>query len=232
MKLKPIYACVNFGFLTDGEIKKINDHYQNQVDEWLASRLDLKYDAEKLQAEAQTFIDKFRSRMKDIADETLGELYANIMPYVETDTWTNYRESLRLELEHQYKYSRFKDEWAIDFRRAVFVENRDEISKLIEQDILKRIKLLEDCRQEYEQFRYTPLGDTYQDLKRDNELLRAQLAAAVEQLEIAKEPLQIAQGILTALNIGAIQSESALHIGLRKTMIKYRENIVASLSEK
>lgn len=133
---------------------------------------DLKYDAEKLQKEGQAFIDKFREKMKAIADETLGELYVNIMPYIETDTWTNYREELRLELEHEYKYSKFKEDWAVNFRRAVFVENREEISKLIEQDILKRIKHLEDCKQEFEMFRYTPLGDTYQDLKKENERLK------------------------------------------------------------
>lgn len=136
---------------------------------------DLKYDSEKLNAEAEAFINKFRSRMKAITEETFGELYVNVMPYLETDTWTNYREALRCELEHEYKFSNFKQDWAVNFRRAVFAENREEISKHIEQDILKRIKHLEDCRQEFEQFRYTPLGDTYQDLKRENEQLKAKI---------------------------------------------------------
>lgn len=134
---------------------------------------DVKYNAEKLQAEGQAFIDRFRAKMEKIAEETLGQIYSNVMPYIETDTWTNYREELRLELEHEYKYSKFKETWASNFRRAVFVENREEISKLISQDILNRIKHLEDCKQEFEMFRYTPLGDTYQDLKRENERLKA-----------------------------------------------------------
>ncbi len=134
---------------------------------------DVKYDEEKLGIEAQAFIDKFKKKMRDISDETLGELYVNIIPYLHTDTWTNYREALRLDLEHEYKFSKFKEDWAINFRRAVFVENREEISKFISEDILKRIKHLEDCKQEYEMFRYTSLGDTYQDLKRENERLKA-----------------------------------------------------------
>lgn len=146
--------------------------------------IDVKYDPEKLNKEGQEFMEKFRARMKDIAQETLGELYVNLMPYLETDTWTNYRETLRVELEHEYKFSHFKKEWAVNFRRAVFVENREEISKLIEQDILKRIKHLEDCKQEFEQFRYTPLGDTYQDLKRENERLQRALD------EVMNEPYQ------------------------------------------
>ena len=141
---------------------------------------DVKHDAEKLQKDSQEFMDKFRSRMKDIADETLGELYVNILPYVDTDSWTNYREALRIDLEHEYKFRKFKEPWATNLRRAIFVENREELSNLISDDILKRIKHLEDCRQEYEQFRYTPLGDTYQDIKRQNTSLRESLSYALE----------------------------------------------------
>lgn len=136
---------------------------------------DLKYNHRQLGIDAQIFIDQFRSQMQVIADETLGKIYADILPYVETDAWTNYREALRLELEYEYKYSTFKSDWATNFRRAVFVENREEISKLISDDILKRIKHLEDCRQEFEQFRYTPIGDRYQDLVKENERLKIEL---------------------------------------------------------
>lgn len=127
---------------------------------------DVKYDADKIAREAQAAIEGFRSKMRAIADEALGQIYVDVIPYLETDSWTNYREALRLELEHEYKFSNFRKEWATNFRRAVFVENREEISKLIEADILKRIKHLEDCRQEFDQFRYSPGGDRYQDLRR------------------------------------------------------------------
>jgi hypothetical protein len=141
------------------------------------------YETDKLQKDAQDFINKFRIKMKDISEEILGEIYVNVGPYVETDQWTNYRESLRLELEREYKFSTFKKEWATNFRRVVFVENREEISKLISDDILKMIKHLEDCKQEFEQFRYTPLGDTYQDLKKKNTQTNEALKVAVEALE-------------------------------------------------
>lgn len=117
--------------------------------------MDIRVDSEQLQKEAQEFIDKFKVRMKLIADETLSELYANVGPHIETDQWTNYREQLRLELEHEYKYSKFKQPWATNFRRAVFVENREEISALIAKDILERNKFLEDRLHEFEQFRYS-----------------------------------------------------------------------------
>ena len=143
---------------------------------------DIKYDADLLAAQAQEHIDKFRKRMKDIAEECLGEIYCNITPYIETDTWTNYREALRLELQHEYMFSNFKQPWATDFRRAVFVENREEISKLIEADMLKRIKSLEDCKQEYDQFRYSPGGDRYQDKVKELDCLKAKHERLLEAL--------------------------------------------------
>lgn len=132
---------------------------------------DVKYDENKLQAEAAEFIEKFRARFRAITEEAFGEIYVNLMPHLETDTWTNYREALRIELEHEYKFTNFRKEWATNFRRAVFVENREEISKLISDDILKRIKHLEDCAREFEQFRYSTSGPSYAELKSENERL-------------------------------------------------------------
>lgn len=119
---------------------------------------EVKYDPERVRKDAEIYIENFIDKMKTVADDILGRMYVDCLPHIETDAWTNYREALRLELEHEYKYSNFKADWAVNFRRAVFVENREEISKLIEADILKRIKHLEDCRQEFDQFRYSPGG--------------------------------------------------------------------------
>jgi len=146
-------------------------------------KLDVKYDADKIESDADEYINIFAQKMRDLASEIIGEIEVNTLPHIETNAWTNYRECLRLELEHEYKYSKFKQPWATNFRRAVFVENKEEISALISKDILDRIKHLEDCRQEYEQFRYTPLGDTYQCLNKRNEALEAKLAVAVNLLD-------------------------------------------------
>lgn len=146
--------------------------------------------------DALYLIERFKSKLQIVANEEIGNLYSGLVPHIETDAWSNYREELRIELEHEYKYSKFKEEWATNFRRAVFVENREEISKLIESDILKRIKHLEDCRQEFEAFRYTPLGDTYQDLKKQNEILIAKLADMTEREKILEDALNRIVGMV------------------------------------
>lgn len=116
---------------------------------------DVKYDADKLAREAQDVLNKFKTNMKKIADEALSEIYVQIIPYIETDTWTNYREALRIDLEHEYTYHKFKEPWAKNLRRAIFVENRDELARLLNQDLLERIKALEDQKKEYDMFRYS-----------------------------------------------------------------------------
>ena len=145
---------------------------------------DIKYDSDIIQKEGQEYLKLFADKMRDLASEIIGEIEVKTLPHIETDAWTNYRECLRSELEHDYKYSKFKEPWATNFRKTVFVENREELAQLISKDILDRIKHLEDCRQEYEVFRYTPLGDTYQCLKKQNEALKEKLRVAVEALRM------------------------------------------------
>lgn len=157
---------------------------------------DIKYDSEKIQKEGAEYLAAFAKEMRDLASKIIGEIEVNTLPYIETDAWTNYRETLRLELEHEYKYSGFKNDWAANFRKAVFVENREEISKLISDDILKRIKHLEDCRQEFECFRYTPLGDTYQCLKKKLDAIQSKLDELIKKQLINQHVYNELLGVL------------------------------------
>jgi len=107
-----------------------------------------------IEKDAQEYLDSFKIKMKKIADECMAELYVNCLPYVETDAWINYRETLRLEIAHEYKYSKFRDNWAKDLRRAILVENKEELISLLNQDLVERCKRLEEQVKEFEQFRY------------------------------------------------------------------------------
>lgn len=115
----------------------------------------MKYDAEKLKEDTESALNSFRLSMQKIADECISKVYCDVLPHIETDAWTNYREQIRIELAHEYKYSSFKNPWAKDLRRAILVENRDELVNLLNADLLERIKVLEDRVNEYEQFRYS-----------------------------------------------------------------------------
>lgn len=136
--------------------------------------------SENIGEKTQEIFNKFKDRFKDLADECLGELYTDVAIHFDGDMYSNYREEIRLEMEHEYKYSKFKDEWARNLRRAIFVENREECSKLISEDILKRIKELEDLKQEYDMFRYSERGVYYKDLLAQKDSLLAAIKVLKE----------------------------------------------------
>jgi hypothetical protein len=53
----------------------------------------------------------------------------------------------------------------------------------------------------------------------------AELSQAVSLRAVVADVLQCAQALLTALNVGDVQSNSPLHLKLREVMIAYREAI-------
>jgi hypothetical protein len=94
-------------------------------------------------AEAMALIEKFKAQMVGAVTQTVGDFYCNIMPHIETDAWTNYRNDLmegfknynnRLVLgEHNFK----------EIRQAIYAEYREDIIKDLDQDNLERIAELE-----------------------------------------------------------------------------------------
>jgi hypothetical protein len=93
--------------------------------------------------EAEALILMFKERMKKVADETLGEIYTEIVPFIESDSWGNFRNQLMTGLQG---YHNRKLQGEYDFARIrgqIFSEYRNEIIKDLDQDNLKRIADLE-----------------------------------------------------------------------------------------
>ena len=93
--------------------------------------------------EAQRLIDKFKKKMKEAADEVLGELYVDVACFIESDSWTNFRNAL---LDGLRGYKNRKVQAGYDFkkiREKIYFEYRDEIIKDLDQDNLKKIAELE-----------------------------------------------------------------------------------------
>lgn len=102
---------------------------------------------EQGEIEAQEIIDKFRIEVKkiltDTVEETMGKIYCDIIPYIQSDSWTNFRNDL-LDGFKNYHNSKVHAEW--DFkkiREEIYKEYRDDIIKDLDQDNLKRIEELE-----------------------------------------------------------------------------------------
>lgn len=91
-------------------------------------------------------IERAKSKLQKVAEEAISEIYVNILPHIETDSWINYREECRLALQTKYlnkETASSEDAWAMYIREAIFVQFRSELEQGIIADLQKRIKLLE-----------------------------------------------------------------------------------------
>lgn len=92
--------------------------------------------------EAQRLIDKFKAELKKAANEVIGELYCDVVMYIESDSWTNYRNQLMNGLKN---YSNRKIQGEYDFkeiRQAILKEHKDDIINDLNQDMLAEIESL------------------------------------------------------------------------------------------
>ena len=62
---------------------------------------EFKYDPAELDKQGQSYMDTFKKKMKALCEEILGDVYVDLMPHIESDTWTNYRNVLRDEYEYE-----------------------------------------------------------------------------------------------------------------------------------
>jgi hypothetical protein len=101
--------------------------------------------------DALHLVERFKSKLQTVAEEMIGELYCNLIPHIETDAWTNYREECRLALQKEYCQSETassEQAWAFYVRKAIFVQFREELEKGIIADQVKEIARLREMLNE------------------------------------------------------------------------------------
>lgn len=94
--------------------------------------------------EAQKLIDQFKVEIKKAADNVIGQMYCDVVPHIESDSWTNYRNAMmdgfrnydnRMVMgEHDFK----------NIRAAIYKEYRDEIIVDLNQDMVEEIEALKN----------------------------------------------------------------------------------------
>jgi hypothetical protein len=102
--------------------------------------------SEEGKKEAQELLDNFTTRIKKIltdeVENVVGEYYADILPHIESDSWTNFRN----EVMDGYKnYNNRKIQAEYDFkeiRKAIYEQFKEEIIKDLDQDNLEEIERL------------------------------------------------------------------------------------------
>lgn len=109
---------------------------------------------EALAKAGEEYIAKFKNRFKSVAEEVLGQIYVDLMPHIENDSWQNYRNDLRSALAHDYsKPEWLRDEhvWAREFRAMIVKEHREALLDGLNKDLLKQVEDLKtELRHAYE----------------------------------------------------------------------------------
>ena len=86
--------------------------------------------------EAAAIFEGFKKKMEALCKETLSQLYTDVAAYIESDSWTNFRNDL---LDGFRNYGNRKLQADYDFktiRSEIYKQFRDDIIKDLNQDLV------------------------------------------------------------------------------------------------
>ena len=105
--------------------------------------------------QAVELIEKFKTELSisaaKIAEEAISGLYTELMPFIESDSWSNFKTSIVNSLSNYDN----KDIYPYDFQRiraAIFKQHKDEILKDLNQDLVKENEMLKKQLEEAIEF--------------------------------------------------------------------------------
>jgi len=110
--------------------------------------------SEEGEKEAVTRLNGFIDQMKKIANETLDDFYVKELPYIESDTWTNFRNEI---MDGFKNYNNRKIQGEYDFkeiRQAIYKEYRQELIADLNQDMVQEIAHLKKQIEIMEEYKY------------------------------------------------------------------------------
>lgn len=89
------------------------------------------------QNEAQDLIECFKKRLSEAAEDAISKLHTDIIPYIESDSWTNFRSQI---MDGMRNYDNRKIQGEYDFaeiRKEIFEQFRDQIIPDLNADLVK-----------------------------------------------------------------------------------------------
>lgn len=93
---------------------------------------------------AQKLIEDFKIHLQKAADDAIGDLYTDIVPWIESDSWTNMRNQLIAALSNYPAAKEYDKSYWVRIRKKIFEEHRNEINNDIILDLLKEIEELKE----------------------------------------------------------------------------------------
>jgi hypothetical protein len=98
--------------------------------------------SEEGKKEAQGWLDKFREKMKKVCDETLSEVYCNVLDYIESDSWSNFRNEI-MDGFRNYNNGKIQAEYDFkEIRQQILKHHRADIITDLNQDLVEETERL------------------------------------------------------------------------------------------
>jgi hypothetical protein len=95
--------------------------------------------------EATALIEEFKTKLKKAADEAIGDLYSGILPWIESDSWGNFRNQIMEGLKNYQNRKIHADYDFKEIRQAILANHREDIVKDLNQDLVKEIEKLKEA---------------------------------------------------------------------------------------
>ena len=107
--------------------------------------------------EAQQLLNKFKIDAKTVLDnlleDYLGEVYCNIIPEIESDSWQNYRNKIMDGFKDYGNVSKREYDFKV-IRQQIYKDFKEDIIHSLNQDNLIKISELEDTIKRMENDKY------------------------------------------------------------------------------
>lgn len=101
---------------------------------------------EEGEQEAVKLLERFKKQMKEVIDEVgnkcISDFYANILPYIESDSWENYRNNICDAVEDYHNFKETDKYQAQRIRRELLKNNKKELIADLDKDLLEEIESL------------------------------------------------------------------------------------------
>jgi len=94
--------------------------------------------------QAQLVMDKFKKDMSNAVKEAMDVFYTDVVIHIESDSWLNYQNAI-IHALYSYTAISKEDHYAkAEVRSAIYAGAKEEIDKDLNQDLVEKIKSLED----------------------------------------------------------------------------------------
>ena len=93
--------------------------------------------------EAQKLLDGYKTQILAAVKSLMEDLYTDVVPYIESDSWCNYRNKMMDGFKGYGNESGSHDHAYKELRQAIYKANKDEILKDLNQDLVEENALLQ-----------------------------------------------------------------------------------------